>query len=160
MASVIVLILLCFTSFCLGKYTQFVTIKVRTNIANPKFEVEFNEPVEVSAIENEKIYKFTVKNYETDETQNKNVSEVDLEYMIQILSNTDNTVKYELYKDEELIDINEDLVSNYIMMDSEDINEHNYSLKITYEKSDTIDEMADIVEEAKIKIYCKQVEIV
>ena len=155
-----VLVLLCFTSFCLGKYTQYVTIKVRTEVANPKFSVEFNEPVEVSAINNEKIYTFTVKNYEIDENQNKNVSEVGLEYMIQILSNTDNTVKYELYKDEELIDINENLVSDYIMMESDNINEHNYSLKITYEKAEALEGVTDIVEEAKIKIYCKQVDII
>lgn len=160
MIVIILVIVLCFTSFCLGKYTQYVTIKVKTKIANPKFAVEFNEPVEINAIDNEKIYTFTVKNYEIDETQNTNVSEVDLEYLIQILANTDNNIKYELYKGEERININENLSSDYILMGSNDISEHKYSLKIIYEKTDNIDGKKDIVEEANIKIYCKQVEII
>ena len=157
---IILLIVLCYTSFCLGKYTQYVTIKVRTEIANPKFFVEFNEPVEINAIDNEKTYTFTVKNYEIDDNKNTNVSEVDLEYLIQILANTDNSIKYELYKGDERININENLSSDYILMDSSGINEHNYSLKIIYEKTDNIELNKDILEEAMIKIYCKQVEII
>ena len=80
--------------------------------------------------------------------------------MIQILSDIEGSVKYELYKDEQLIDINENLMTNYIMMNSQDVSEHNYSLKITYEKNATSEEMSDIVEDAKIKVYCRQVNIV
>ena len=62
MVLIILFIMLCFVSFCLGKYTQYVTIKVRTNIANPRFSVDFNEAIEISGIEKEKTYAFTVKN--------------------------------------------------------------------------------------------------
>lgn len=159
MVLIVLVIVLGFASFCLGKYTGYVTIQVRTEIANPKFAVEFSGPVEISAIDNQKTYTFTVKNYEIDENENKTVSEVDLEYFVQILSNTDETIKYELYKNNELIEINENLASNYIKMNSNDINEHNYSLKIIYDKSEKTNETADIVDETKIKVYCKQVKI-
>lgn len=143
-----------FASFCLGKYTGYITLQVRTEIANPKFAVEFSEPIEITAEENEKTYTFTVKNYEIDENEKQNISEVDFEYFIQILSNTDSSVKYELYKNEELIEINQDLASEYIKMGADNLEEHKYSLKVVCEKTNV---MEDITEDAKIKVYCKQV---
>lgn len=160
MIFIILVIVLGFTSFCLGKYTGYVTIKVKTEIANPKFAVEFDEPIEINGVENEKIYTFTVKNYEIDEKLNIDISEVDLEYVVQILSNTDSAIKYELFRENETININENLTSDYILMNANSANEHKYSLKITYEKLDSIENVEDIINNAQVKIYCKQVKII
>lgn len=151
---IVIVIVLGFVSFCLGKYTGYITLQVRTEIANPKFAVEFNEPIEITANENEKTYTFTVKNYEVDENQNRSISEVDFEYFIQILADTEESITYELYRGEESVNIDEKLATNYIKMNADNVSEHKYSLKVICEKTNVKE---DIVNEAKVKVYCKQV---
>lgn len=121
-------------------------------IATPIFIVEGTEKSKISAINNIGYYEFVIKNY--NETQ---VSEIGFLYTIEIISNTDESVKFELYKDNEQVEL-ENLKTGNLTINGNEKVEQKYKLRVTYDKN-LGTQGKDILEEVQIKVHSEQVQI-
>ena len=133
---------------------SWITIKFNKNleIATPIFIVEGTETSKISAINNIGYYEFVIKNY--NETQ---VSETGFLYTIEIISNTDESIKFELYKDDEQVELENLKTSNLTINGNEQI-EQKYKLKVTYDKNLGTNGK-DILEDVQIKVHSEQEKI-
>ena len=93
-------------------------------------------------------YVFEVRNYKEE-----NLNEVDMEYYIEIISNTDEAINYELYKGNQQIAL-KDNKTEKIKLTKDEKQIHSYRLEITYDKTQGI--LEDINENVEIKIHSIQ----
>ena len=135
----------------MAKTMEEFIIKGKAEIAQPIFIVENNPSIDITAINNYGIYTFKVKNYNE---QNK-ITETDLKYYIEILSNTDNSINIELYQNENKINLTNNK-TEYIEISKDKKEEREYKIKITYDKnkSNTIN---DIMEKIQVKVHTEQI---
>lgn len=150
---ILIITILCliiyFSGFCLAKYKTTKQVSSVSKIALPILNVEGAEITKISGINNKGYYNFVVKNYENDK-----VSEVPLDYYIEIISNTDESVNFKLYKDNELISLNNKRTEK-INIKSIEKTEHSYRLEVTYDKNKSTSEK-DILEDVQLKIHSEQ----
>lgn len=153
---VIILITIIMTVLCtrvaFSKYKTSIKFNKNLEIATPIFIVEGTETSKISAINNIGYYEFVIKNY--NETQ---VSETGFLYTIEIISNTDESIKFELYKDDEQVELENLKTSNLTINGNEQI-EQKYKLKVTYDKNLGTNGK-DILEDVQIKVHSEQEKI-
>ena len=139
-----------FSGFSIGKEFSKTNIEGKTEIAEPILKVESDETIEMKHLEDTGIYQFKVKNY--DETGK--VNQVDLEYYIEIISNTDEAINFALFKGNEEITLNDNKTGK-IKLTKEEKQAHSYRLEITYDN--TKGELGkDISENVEVKIHSIQ----
>ena len=120
-----------------------------SKIAVPVLEVQGTEVTKISEINNVGYYDFIVKNY-----NEQNISDVSQNYTIEIISNTDEAIEYELYNGEEKIELDDNKTENIYIKGLEK-EEHAYRLKITYDETKTNSE-ENILEDVQVKIHSEQ----
>ena len=147
-----IIIFLLFSGYSMAKIIgETIIIKTQGEIAKPILEVENIKPIDITEVNNSGIYTFKVKNYNT---QNE-VTEIELKYYIEILSDLDDTIDIEVLEDGNRLDLVENK-TNYIEMLNKEKVDKEYQIKVTYTKDDT-KPMSDILEKIKIKIHTEQV---
>lgn len=122
------------------------------SIAKPIFIVKGKEATKISEINNIGYYEFSIKNF--NET---NISEIGFLYSIEILSNTDESIQFELYNEETLIPL-ENLKTGQLSISGKEKMEQKYKLKVIYDSSKG-DDGKDILEEVQIKVHSEQEKI-
>ena len=80
----------------ISKFKSQEELKGKMDIAEPIFIVEGNEKANISAINNIGYYEFSVKNFKDNK-----ISETGFKYVIEVVSKTDDAIKFELYKEDE-----------------------------------------------------------
>ena len=75
-------------------------MKSNTQIAKPIFIVEGTEISKINSINNVGYYEFYVKNYDEN-----NISEIGFNYVIEIVTELNESIKFELYKGDEQIEL-------------------------------------------------------
>lgn len=151
----IILLLLMFLAifggYSLARYIDETQINVITKVAKPVLVLEGEENIGLTAINNNGIYEFSIKNYNNQEQ----ITDVRLKYTIEIISNTDSSIIYELYKNGEKLDLQNNKTS-YLILSNKEKQVDNYKLVITYNKnlSDTI---GDILQDIQIKVHSEQI---
>lgn len=147
---IFIIILLLFCGYSMAKAIEEVIIKGKAEIAEPILIIENNPSIDITALNNHGIYTFKVKNYNE---QNK-ITETDLKYYIEILSNTDNSINIELYQNENKINLDNNR-TEYMKISKDKKQEIEYKIKITYDKnkSNTIN---DIMEKIQVKVHTEQ----
>lgn len=148
MLSIIILMLI-FMPKTLAKYATSEKIISETDIAEPIFIVEGTETTKISSINNIGYYEFSIKNY--NET---NVSETGFLYTIEVISKTDESIQFELYRENEKIEL-ENLKTANIEIKGNEKMEQKYKLKVTYDKVKG-GEGKDILQEVQIKVHSEQ----
>ena len=149
----IIVIGLLFTGFSIGKQKGVTYVKVNSEIAKPILIVENDDKLQVNATNVVDTYNFKVKNY----TQDDEINEIQMQYNIEILENTNEVISFKLYKNEEEIELKENKTNN-IKLNATTKQEDNYKLKILY--SETNDEsLEEILGEIQIKIHSEQTKI-
>lgn len=150
--SIISIILGILVGSSLAKYQEEKIIKVFANIAKPVLEIEKQESFKITNENSKDSYLFEVRNY-----NEKEISEVEMQYYIEILTDFDEfdkTIKIDLYKGEEKID----LINNktpVISLTKENKDNHMYRLDIEYIKeNDKSDE--NIIKDVEIKVNAMQ----
>ena len=143
-------VMLFFTGYSLGKGISDTIITTKAKIAEPILVVDSNEQVSITGTQNKGYYNFKVKNYD----EKNKVTDVDMIYNIEIISNTDESIIYNIYKDNEKIPMTNNKTGNLIMTKDEK-QEHNYKLEIVYDKTKSIS-LSDIVENIQIKVHSEQ----
>ena len=142
-----------FSGVSIGKAVYNTNIKNNTKIAKPILEVEKDSEVIITEENKKGEYTFTIKNY----NQAEEISQVDLTYYIEILENDlDNAIQYQLYKDNEIVDLKENRTET--MTFRKDLKEkQQYTLKVTYDDSKMTIE--DIIQDIQIKVHSEQLKV-
>lgn len=136
----------------ISKFKEKEEIKDKIEIAEPIFIVEGNEKTKISAINNIGYYEFSIKNF-----KDTKVSETGFKYIIEIVSKTDDAIKFELYREDELLKLEELKTEELSIAGNEKI-EQRYKLKVTYDNTKGT-QGKDILEEVQVKIHSEQMEI-
>ena len=145
----LILILISLIGITIARYQANINGKAFAQIANPVFEVRKEESLLLTALAPKASYVFEVRNYDQQD-----INEVDMEYYIEILSNTDKSITFELYNGENKIPI-ENNKTQKISLNKENKESHKYRLDIIYDK-DEVKTEEDIKEKVEIKIHSIQ----
>ena len=148
---IMITLLLFFSGYSLGKVYQITDIQVSGEVAKPVLVVENNPVVEMDGKKEKEYYNFKVKN----SRQTGEINQVELEYYIEILTKTDESISFKLYKDNKEIPLDNNKTSNITMKKGE-LQEDNYKLEIVYDKTKNYS-VDDIVQDIQIKVHSEQV---
>ena len=124
-----VIILLFFSGFSMGKELSRTNINTTAQISKPILEVENGQAIEIKTTNDKGIYEFKVKNY----NDVGEITQVDLEYEIEILSDINENISFRLYQEEEEMEL-ENKKTKKILMTKEKKQEHQYRIEIEYKK--------------------------
>ena len=144
-----IVIILLSTHAVYAKYITADKISSTFNIAKPIFIVEGKETTKISQINNIGYYEFSIKNF--NET---NISETAFLYTIEIISNTDESIQFELYNEETQIPL-ENLKTQQLSIIANEKIEQKYKLKVIYDSTKE-SSGKDILEEVQIKVHSEQ----
>ena len=144
----------------IAKYTSTLAANDAATTATPvlTFDTSNSLEVSISPVDGEKIYYFAVSNY-TD----VQVSEVTMDYYIQINSLSNLPLEFELYEyenntigDTNLLEGNGTTTDEIeIALDEETI--HNYALKIIWQEDETSYKYADEIDYVEIVLHGEQI---
>ena len=147
-----VMILLLSTHIVYAKYIAIDKITSSLEIATPIFIVEGQETTKINEINNIGYYEFSIKNF--NET---NISKTGFLYTIEILSNTDESIQFELYNEEKQISL-ENLKTQKLSIGGNEKIEQKYKLKVIYDSTKGNNGI-DILEEVQVKVHSEQEKI-
>ena len=136
----------------LAKYTTTEKIDNKLEIVQPIFQVKGTEIAKINSINNIGYYDFIVKNYDKEK-----IGEVDFLYTIEVISDIDDSVKFELYKNGQLISL-ENQKTEVMSIKGNIKTEEQYRLKVTYDETKGTNGK-DILEDVQIKIHSEQGQI-
>lgn len=149
----IIVIMLFFSGYSMGKAYSATNIETNASIAEPILVVENNPTIKVNGKNEKEYYNFKVKNYKED----GEITQVDLEYNIEILTQTVESISFKLYKDEQEIPLINNKTEN-IKLKKENKQEDCYKLEIIYDKSKNIS-TKDILQDIQIKVHSEQMKV-
>lgn len=146
----IMILVLFFSGYSFGKGYSHTNIETIAKIAEPILIVENSPTIEVNGRKEREYYNFKVKNYkETGE-----ITQIDLEYNIEILSQTEEAISFKLYKDNQEIPLEGNKTDN-MRLEKENIQEDCYQLEIIYDKTKNYS-IEDIIQDVQIKVHSEQ----
>lgn len=122
------------------------------NVATPIFIVEGKETTKISEINNIGYYEFSIKNF-----NESNISETGFLYTIEVISNTDESIRFELYNEEKQIPLENFKTEELSIIGNEKV-EQKYKLKVIYDSTQW-NEGKDILEEVQVKVHSEQEKI-
>lgn len=131
-----------------ARYIKNECLNIVQEIANPVLEIKEGEIIKIDKINNIGFYEFSIKNFNS-----KKISEIDSEYTIEIVSDIEEAVKFELYNGEKQVNL-QDLKTEPILIKGNNKTEENYKLKIIY--NDVKDIKSNIMSKIQIKIHSEQ----
>lgn len=147
---IFIIILLLFCGYSMAKTIEEVIIKSNAQIAEPILIIENDPSIDITAAKNYGIYNFKIKNY----NEENRITETDLKYYIEILSNVDNSINIELFQGENQIELNNNR-TEYIQISKDKKEEREYKIKITYDK-DKSNSISDIMEKIQVRVHTEQ----
>lgn len=145
---IIITMILLFSEISLAKAFSKTKIETKSEIAKPILKIECNPEMNITTCEEKKSYTFKVKNY--DETGK--ITQVDLEYYVKIIPDTNEIIHFKIYKNEEELNIDSNR-TEYFPLEKEKEQEDNYKIEILFNQSYFVEEMK---EEIKIEICARQ----
>ena len=120
-------------------------------IAIPIFEIEEGKSIKIDKTNNTGFYEFSIRNF-----NEKNISEIDFIYTIEIVSDIGQEVQFELYDEDKQIAL-QNLKSEQISMKGNGKVEKKYKLKIVYNNIE--DTKYNAIEKVQIKVHSEQKKI-
>jgi len=135
-----------------GKYITVYKINSSLSIATPIFIVDGGEATKISEINNIGYYEFSIKNF-----NDTSISEIGFLYTIEILSNTDQSIQFELFNEEKQIPL-DNLKTQELSISGGEKVEQRYKLKVIYDSSKGADGY-DNLEEVQIKVHSEQTKV-
>jgi len=146
LSAVLILMLL---GSSLAKNIEIIKGTATANVASPVFIAESSQVINMTDNNKNVTYKFSVKNYDVNKQ-----SDVDVKYRITIFPlELDPSITIKLYKDTELIPLNNH-TTEWIEM-KKDMKLHEYSLEVIYDK-EASDLQTDLIEKINIGIEAIQ----
>ncbi len=143
-------LLIVFSGYSMGKAYQNTSIQAKAKVAEPIMIVENNPVIQMNGKNEKEYYNFKVKNNkETGE-----ITEVDLEYNIEILTKTEDAISFKLYKNNQEIPLKNNKTDN-IKLEKGKVQEDSYKLEIIYNKNEN-HSIEDILQDVQIKVHSEQ----
>lgn len=152
LVSILVLILF-FSGYSMGKEYSSTKIETNAKIAEPVLIVENNPTIEIDGKKEKEYYNFKVKNYK----ENGELTQIDLQYYIEIMTETEESISFKLYKEGQEISLKNNR-TDAIKLTKEKIQEDEYQLEIIYDKSKN-NSTKDILQEVQIKVHSEQMKV-
>lgn len=150
---IIKIILVAFTltiilsTISLGKYFNKTKINVNSGVAIPIIKLEGEQKLIINNNQENKVYNLAVKNYD----ENEQITQVELEYYIEIISKKNDDINFKIYKEEKELNINNNKTEKFLLT-KENKQQDNYKIEILLNKK--ISE--DILQNVEIKVYSEQ----
>ena len=146
-------LILFFSGYSMGKEYSHTKIQTTAKIAEPIMVVESSPKINMDGEKEKEAYCFKVKNYK----ENNAITQVYLQYYIEILSETEESISFKLYKNQEEIKLEKNKTTA-MKLGKEKVQEDCYQLEILYDKEkNTTDK--NILQEIQIKVHSEQFKI-
>lgn len=145
--AIIFFILILFSTNSLGKYFSKTNIEVDAEIAKPILKIESDSTLDISESKEKEIYRFKVKNYD----EINQITEVELEYYIEIISEINENIDFKIYKEDKELNINENETEKFSLR-KEEKQEDNYKIEILFNNIS----VQEIIQNIEIKIHAEQ----
>lgn len=148
---IILLLLMFLFGRTLSKYNRSVSSNSIAEIAKPVFVVDGEQNIKIDGIKDTE-YTFSVKNYNLQE-----ISDVDMNYTIEIINSSKANLKFELVRNGTKINLNNNKTE---ILNLKGIERHTdeYRLIVKYENDATI--LEDITGNVQIKVEAVQSEVI
>ena len=143
-------ILLFLSGFSLGIAFGKTTLENKTQIAKPILEVENGDPININANQTKGTYEFKVRNYEKE----GNVTQVDMEYYIEMIIPTEKTISFKIFKNGEELKVSENKTDRFLLTKKE-AKEDQYKIEIQYDKNSQV-KIEEAWQEIHIKVHSEQ----
>lgn len=144
--AIFVIILTCSrTSF--GKYFSKTNIEIESEIARPILKVEGDTRLNINKVKENETYNLKIKNYD----ENNKVTEVDLEYFIEILPKENEIIKFEIYKEDRKINMYENKTEKFLLT-REKMQDDNYKIEILLNNIS----VQELVQNIEIRVHAEQ----
>ena len=135
------------STISLGKYFNKTKINVNSGVAIPIIKLEGVQKLIINNNQENKVYNLAVKNYD----ENEQITQVELEYYIEIISKKNDDINFKIYKEEKELNINNNKTEKFLLT-KENKQQDNYKIEILLNKK--ISE--DILQNVEIKVYSEQ----
>lgn len=135
------------STISLGKYFNRTKINVNSGVAIPIIKLEGEQKLIINNNQENKVYNLAVKNYD----ENEQITQVELEYYIEIISKKNDDINFKIYKEEKELNINNNKTEKFLLT-KENKQRDNYKIEILLNKK--ISE--DILQNVEIKVYSEQ----
>lgn len=135
------------STISLGKYFNKAKINVNSGVAIPIIKLEGEQKLIINNNQENKVYNLAVKNYD----ENEQITQVELEYYIEIISKKNDDINFKIYKEEKELNINNNKTEKFLLT-KENKQQDNYKIEILLNKK--ISE--DILQNVEIKVYSEQ----
>lgn len=135
------------STISLGKYFNRTKINVNSGVAIPIIKLEGEQKLIINNNQENKVYNLAVKNYD----ENEQITQVELEYYIEIISKKNDDINFKIYKEEKELNINNNKTEKFLLT-KENKQQDNYKIEILLNKK--ISE--DILQNVEIKVYSEQ----
>ena len=135
------------STISLGKYFNKTKINVNSGVAIPIIKLEGEQKLIINNNQENKVYNLAVKNYD----KNEQITQVELEYYIEIISKKNDDINFKIYKEEKELNINNNKTEKFLLT-KENKQRDNYKIEILLNKK--ISE--DILQNVEIKVYSEQ----
>lgn len=149
LVSIMVLVLF-FSGYSMGKEHSSINLETNAKIAEPILVVENSPIIEMNGRKQREYYDFKVKNFK----ENGEVTQIDLQYYIEIITKTEEAISFKLYKEEQEIPLENNKTTN-IKVEKAKAQEDNYKLEILYDKTKNKN-TNDILQDVQIKVHSEQ----
>jgi len=149
LVSIMVLVLF-FSGYSMGKEHSSINLETNAKIAEPILVVENSPIIEMNGRKQREYYDFKVKNFK----ENGEVTQIDLQYYIEIITKTEEAISFKLYKEEQEIPLENNKTTN-IKVEKAKVQEDNYKLEILYDKTKNKN-TNDILQDVQIKVHSEQ----
>ncbi len=148
---IILLVLMFLFGRTLSKYSRNIASNSVADIAKPIFVVDGEQNIKIDGIQDTE-YTFSVKNHKLQE-----ISDVDMDYTIEIINSSKANLKFELLKNGTKINLNNNKTET---LNLKGIQRHTdeYKLIVNYENDPAIIE--DITGNVQIKVEAVQSEVI
>lgn len=135
------------STISLGKYFNKTKINVNSGVAIHIIKLEGEQKLIINNNQENKVYNLAVKNYD----ENEQITQVELEYYIEIISKKNDDINFKIYKEEKELNINNNKTEKFLLT-KENKQQDNYKIEILLNKK--ISE--DILQNIEIKVYSEQ----
>ena len=135
------------STISLGKYFNKTKINVNSGVAIPIIKLEGEQKLIINNNQENKVYNLAVKNYD----ENEQITQVELEYYIEIISKKNDDINFKIYKEEKELNINNNKTEKFLLT-KENKQRDNYKIEILLNKKI----LEEILQNVEIKVYSEQ----
>ena len=142
-----------FSGSSMGKQYSSTNIETNGKIAEPIITVENSPIIKIDGKKEREYYNFKIKNYK----ENGEVTQIELAYNLEILFQTEESISFKLYKNNEEILLENNKTAS-MNLKKEIVQEDDYQLEIIYDKTKNC-WSDDIIQDVQIKVHAEQMRV-